>query len=171
MGQALNPDFQNSNGASVTLFGRLEAATLVTCAIGQLVPAASMDTDGLPVAGSLTLNFPADTSGALYQPISAGGCGVSTADAGFSIAATVTAVTSTHYTKQLSLSLGQSSINIWLKLDSTAGTLNVMTLEDQRPAGRYAVDRMIANISGINTPGAGKVLFEYEHRLQQRQSG
>jgi len=159
MGQALNPDFQNSNGASTTIFGRLDSALTTICAMGYLVPPAQIDTDGLPVAGTLTVVLPGDVTSTIYQSFSAGGCGVSPSDAGQTLSIVVTAVTSTNYTKMLSIP-GMSN-TVWLKLDATGGNLNVMTIEDQRPHGRYAVDRAIAHITGINTPGAGTTAFEY----------
>ncbi|PRC90710.1 hypothetical protein [Solimicrobium silvestre] len=159
MGQALDPNFLNSNGASTTLFGRLKQASTIVCALGNLLPAAQIDTDGLPIVGSLTLSFPAATTNIIYQPISAGGCSAPTDQAGASLPLTVTAVTSANYAKQIIIA--PLSVIAWLKLDTTAGSLNVMTLEDQRNNGRYAVDRAIANITGINTPGSGKTLFEY----------
>jgi hypothetical protein len=161
MGQALDPDFHNSNGASDNLFGRLQTTNLALCAMGHLVPADDVDTDGLPKVGPLTLAFPADTTDIVYQSIANGGCGVSTDNAGQSTSATVTAVSSANYSKEMALSLGPTNITIWLKLDSGSGTYNLMTVEDQRPSGRYAVARTIANLSGINSSGGGTVLFEY----------
>jgi hypothetical protein len=160
MGQALDPDFENSNGASITIFGRMKNAQLVLCVIGKVLPAASIDTDGLPVVGDATLSFPSDTSGVVYQATSSGGCGVPSSMAGLSVPLTVTAVSSANYTKQISMSL-QNPIVMWLKLDASAGVFNFMSVEDQRPSGRYAVDRTIVNITGIGTSGSQTVRYEY----------
>ena len=160
IGQALDPNFENSNGASITVFGRMKNAQMVLCIMGQVLPAASIDTDGLPVVGTVTLQFPSDTSNIVYQTLSSGGCGVPTSLAGNSVSVTVTAVSSTNYTKQLTTTL-QNPITMWLKLDATAGVFNFMSLEDQRPSGRYAIDRTIVNITGIGTSGSGTVLYEY----------
>jgi hypothetical protein len=160
MAQALDPNFENSNGASVTIFGRMKNAQMVLCVMGQVLPAASIDTDGLPVAGAVTLTFPSDTSNVVYQPTSSGGCGVASSLAGMSAPLTVTAVSSDNYTKQIALSL-QNTITMWLKLDASAGVFNFMSVEDQRPSGRYAVDRTIVNITGIGTSGSETVRYEY----------
>jgi hypothetical protein len=160
MGQALDPNFENSNGASITVFGRMKNAQMVLCIMGQVLPAASTDTDGLPIVGAVTLQFPSDTTGTLYQEPSAGGCGVPSSMAGTSLSFTVTAVTSANYTKQLSTTL-QNPIVMWLKLDASAGVFNFMSLEDQRPSGRYDIDRTIVNITGIGSPGSQTVRYEY----------
>jgi len=160
MGQALDPNFQNSNSASITIFGRMKNAQMVLCIMGQVLPAASTDTDGLPVVGAVTLSFPSDTSSVVYQALSSGGCGVPLTLVGMSLPLTVTAVSSENYTKQISLSL-QNPIIMWLKLDASAGIFNFMSVEDQRPSGRYAVDRTIVNITGIGTSGSEKVRYEY----------
>ena len=160
MGQALDPNFENSNGASITIFGRMKNAQMVLCVIGQVLPAASIDTDGLPVLGAVTLSFPSDTSGVVYQTPSSGGCGVPSSMAGLSVPLTVTAASSANYTKQISMSV-QNSIVMWLKLDASAGVFNFMSVEDQRPSGRYAIDRTIVNITGIGTSGSQTVRYEY----------
>jgi hypothetical protein len=160
MGQALDPDFENSNGASITIFGRMKNAQMVLCVIGQALPAASIDTDGLPVVGAVTLSFPSDTSSVVYQETSSGGCGVPASLVGMSVPLTVTAASSANYTKQISMSL-QNPIVMWLKLDASAGVFNFMSVEDQRPSGRYAVDRTIVNITGIGTSGSETVRYEY----------
>jgi hypothetical protein len=160
MGQALDPNFENSNGASITIFGRMKNAQMVLCIMGQVLPAASTDTDGLPVVGAVTLAFPADTSSTVYQAISSGGCGVPSSFVGISLPMTVTAVSSTNYTKQISLTV-QNPIIMWLKLDASAGIFNFMSVEDQRPSGRYAADRAIVNITGIGTSGSETVRYEY----------
>ena len=158
MGQALDPNFKNSNGASITLFGRLQSALMVPCALGQLTT--TLDTDGLPPVGALTLNFPSDTTNAVYQPASSGGCGLPATMAGMSVSGTVTAVSAGAYAKKIALSTGGGSQAVWIKLDSTAGTMDLMTLEDQRPQ-RYAADRTIVHMSNLGTAGAAKVAFEY----------
>ncbi len=160
MGQALDPNFENSNGASITIFGRMKNAQMVLCIMGQVLPAASTDTDGLPVLGAVTLSFPADASSTVYQSISSGGCGAPSSFAGMSLPMTVTAVTSANYTKQISLT-AQNPIIMWLKLDASAGIFNFMSVEDQRPSGRYAADRTIVNITGIGTSGSETVRYEY----------
>jgi len=160
MGQALDPNFENSNGASITIFGRMKNAQMVLCIMGQILPAASTDTDGLPVVGAVTLSFPADTSGTVYQAPSSGGCGVPSSMAGTSLSLTVLAASSANYTKQITTSL-QNPIVMWLKLDAAAGVFNFMSLEDQRPSGRYDIDRTIVNITGIGTPGSETVRYEY----------
>lgn len=160
MGQALDPGFENSNGASITVFGRMKNAQMVLCVMGQALPAASIDTDGLPVLGTVTLSFPSDTSNVVYQATSSGGCGVSSSLAGQSVPLTVTAASSANYAKQISMSL-QNPIVMWLKLDASAGVFNFMSVEDQRPSGRYAVDRTIVNITGIGTSGSQTVRYEY----------
>lgn len=159
MGQALDPNFQNSNTASTTIFGRLNDALVSVCALSNLLTAAQTDTDGLPVAGPLSLALPSDTTNIVFQPVSSGGCGISLSDAGQTLTVTVTAVTSANYSKMMTVA--PLSNTIWLQLNAAAGTLNVMTLEDQRPQGRYAIDRAIAQITGINTPGSGTTAFEY----------
>jgi len=159
MGQALDPNFQNSNGASITLFGRLQSALMIPCALGQLTT--TLDTDGLPPAGALTLNFPSDTTSAVYQSPSSGGCGLSSELAGMSISGTVTAVSAGAYAKKIVMQTpGGTSSAVWVKLDSTAGTMDLMTLEDQRPQ-RYAADRAIVHMSNLGTAGAAKIAFEY----------
>ncbi|PRC90913.1 hypothetical protein [Solimicrobium silvestre] len=159
MGQALDPNFQNGNGASTTIFGRLNNALTTICALSNLLTAAETDTDGLPVAGPLNVALPSDTTNTIYQPISSGGCGIPSSQAGQTLAVVVTAVSSSNYTKMLTTTPASNAV--WLKLNASAGTLNVMTLEDQRPQGRYAIDRAIAVITGINTPGSGTTAFEY----------
>jgi hypothetical protein len=160
MSQALDPNFENSNGASITIFGRMKNAQMVLCIMGQVLPAASTDTDGLPVVGAVTLAFPSDASNTVYQPISSGGCGAPSSFVGMSLPLTVTAVTSANYTKQISLT-AQNPIIMWLKLDASAGIFNFMSVEDQRASGRYAADRTIVNITGIGTSGSETVRYEY----------
>lgn len=159
MGQALDPAFENSNTASTTLFGRLQSINEQLCGISNLVPTASIDTDGLPVVGSYTITFPSDLTNVVYQPVASGGCNIDSSHAGASITINVTAVTTGIYTKQFSISA--MGITAWLKLDPVNGTLDVLTVEDQRVSGRYAVDRSMTHITGINTPGAGTTRFEY----------
>jgi hypothetical protein len=77
-----------------------------------------------------------------------------------SLPLTVTAVSSANYTKQISLTV-QNPIIMWLKLDASAGIFNFMSVEDQRPSGRYAADRTIVNITGIGTSGSETVRYEY----------
>jgi hypothetical protein len=152
-GQALDPNFKNSNGAAITAFGRLKTATMMTCTISRLLT--TLDTDGLPRVGALTLNFPADTTNAVYST-----CGVPTTFAGRSASGTVTAVSGANFTKKLVLNLGESSPVVWLKLDVAGGIMNFMFVEDQAGSGRNAVSRTIIMMSGTNTPNT-KVLFEY----------
>jgi hypothetical protein len=159
MGQALDPAFQNSNGASITMFGRLQTFNMIICTIGNLVPASSIDTDGLPVVGTLTINFPSDTTNIVYQSTSAGGCNLPTNHAGGSLSIVVTAVTSTVYDKLMTIA--GVNVQAWVKLDPVAGTLDLLSVEDQRGSGRYAVDRGMTHVTGINTPGAGTTKFEY----------
>ena len=159
MGQALDPNFLNSNGASITVFGRLQSALMVPCALGQLTT--TLDTDGLPPAGALTLSFPGDTTNAVYQAPASGGCGLPSQLAGMSISGTVTAVSGGAYAKKIVMATpGGTSSVVWVKLDTTAGTMDLMTLEDQRPQ-RYAADRAIVHMSNLGTAGAAKIAFEY----------
>lgn len=159
MGQALDPAFQNSNSASITMFGRLQTFNMIICTIGNLVPASAIDTDGLPVAGTLTINFPADTTNLVYKSNSAGGCSLSAGLAGGSLTIVVSAVTSPVYNKLMTIA--EVGIRAWLKLDPVAGTLDVLSIEDQRGNGRYAVARGMTHVTGINTPGSGTTKFEY----------
>ncbi|HTC52605.1 MAG TPA: hypothetical protein VK700_11780 [Steroidobacteraceae bacterium] len=161
IGQGLDPDFQNSNGAATTVFGRLNSALMVVCVMAQVVPPASLDTDGLPMAGALTLNFPSSTTSTVYQSIGSGGCGVQSSLAGASLSAIVTAVTSTNYTKQMVLNVGQDAITIWAGLTPATGGMNVMVIDDERSTGRYDVGRTIVQMTGANSPGNAVVLFEY----------
>ncbi len=159
IGQALDPNFLNSNGASITVFGRLQSALMVPCALGQLTT--TLDTDGLPPAGALTLSFPSDTTNAVYQTASLGGCGLPSELAGMSISGTVTTVSGGAYAKKIVMATpGGTSSTVWVKLDTTAGTMDLMTLEDQRPQ-RYAADRAIVHMSNLGTAGAAKIAFEY----------
>jgi hypothetical protein len=161
IGQALDPNFTNSNGAADTVFGRLNSALMVVCVVAQAVPAAALDTDGLPMAGPLTLSFPSNTSSPVYQPISSGGCGVRSSLAGNTLSAAVTAVSSANYTKQLVVDVGQDAVTIWIGLTPATGGMNVMVLDDERPTGRYDVGRTIVQMTGANSPGNAVVLFEY----------
>lgn len=160
MGQALDPAFANSNGASTTMFGRLQSTSMVLCAIGALTPASSIDTDGLPVAGTYTVAFPTDPANIIFQPIAAGGCNVSANHVGGSITINVTAANAGIYTKQIAIpAMGGMA---WLKLDAANGTLDVLSVEDERiSSGMYAVNRALTHVTGINTPGAGTTRFEY----------
>ena len=159
VGQDFDPQFENTNGASVTPFGRLTTSLGIPCAIGNL--ATTFDTDGLPPVGTFTLTFPTSTSSVVYQPLSSGGCGFSSAQmAGQTITTTISAVSpATNYTKTFSFS-SQTHITVYLKLDTTNGVMNVMSVENQVPAGRYAADRAILNVAGLNTSGP-TLAFEY----------
>ena len=159
MGEALDPNFINSNKASTTIFGRLKLATMVTCVLSHLVT--SMDTDGLPVAGPLSLTMPLSTSDPVYTT-----CGLPAMMAGMSLPSlTVAKVTSgSNFTKSMTMSLGTSTVTLYLKLDVTAGVFNFMNVEDQSTggsSGRNAVDRTIVMMSGLNTAGHAHTLFEY----------
>lgn len=158
MGQSLDPNFINSNNASTTIFGRLKLATMVTCVLSHLVT--SMDTDGLPAAGPLSLSMPTSTSDPVYTA-----CGLPTMMAGMSFPSmTVSKVTSPNFTKSMTMNLGTSSVTVYLKLDIAGGVFNFMNVEDQSTggsSGRNAVDRTIVLMSGLNTAGHVHTLFEY----------
>lgn len=159
VGQELSSSFHNTNGASNTLFGRLSGALSVPCVMGKLIP--NMDTDGLPSIGVQTFTLPADTTNIVYQPQSEGGCGMDTGGAGRTLSATISAVNgSRYYTKSMSINVG-NPIMVYMKLDLANGVFNMMSVEDQRGSGRYAVDRSIINMTGMNTSGASTVALEY----------
>ncbi len=157
MGQAMNPQFTNSNGASTTVFGRLAHAAQVGCVIGLLVPSSDLDADGLPKVGTFSITFPSDTSNAIYQSTNNGGCAMSTSMAGATLSPTVTAVSgSALFTKEMTVSVpGGNPSSMYLKLDSASGVFNYMEVEDERPQGREQVSRTIAVINGQKT------MFEY----------
>ena len=160
VGQQMSSGFFNSNGSSTTLFGRLNSALGIPCVIGHLIN--SVDTDGLPVAGTYSITFPGDTSNIIYQTASNGGCGMGSNMAGQGpISITFANVTgSSYYNKSMSLNVG-NQISVYLKLDIPNGILNIMSVESQLSGGRYAADRTIVNMSGMNTSGGTKIAFEY----------
>lgn len=160
MGQTLSPVFHNSNGASINVFGRLRTALMIVCVMGHITPAAQMDSDGLPAVGTLTLNFPADTSDVIYQDTAAGGCAAGTNIAGQSITSTVTAVSSPHFSKRIDLNMGGHATALWLRLDAAAGALDFMSLEDERP-DRYVASRTLVHATGMNSSGSATVAFEF----------
>jgi hypothetical protein len=160
VGQELAPNFHNTNDASVTIFGRLNSALGVGCTIGQLIT--TLDTDGLPPVGTYSITFPADTSNIIYQTAQNGGCGMQTAMAGQGpISITFTAVNgSANYNKLMSLNVG-NQLSIYLKLDLVNGKFNFMQIESQLGSSRYAGDRTIVSMTGMNSPGSNKIVFEY----------
>ena len=160
VGQMLDPNFQNSNGASVTAFGRLQEQLKIICAIGQLIP--SIDTDNLPTVGTHTMSFPSDVNATLYKSFASGGCGMDPAGmGGRSAVATVTAASGGIYTKKITLNVG-SSITLFLGLDLTAGNLNMMQVEDGGTAGqRNKVSRSILKITSMNNSLLTKTAFEF----------
>jgi hypothetical protein len=50
---------------------------------------------------------------------------------------------------------------IYLKLDIVNGLFNFMSVENQTASGRYAADRSILSMSGLNVPGGNKIAFDY----------
>lgn len=157
--QEMTPTFHNTNGASTTLFGRLNSALGIPCVIGHLIP--NIDTDGLPSVGVQSFTMPADGTNVVYQSQSSGGCGMATSMAGRTLTVTVSAVTgSRYYNKKMTLNAG-NPIVVYMKLDLANGIFNMMNVEDQRGSGRYAVDRSIINMTGMNTSGGTTIALEY----------
>jgi len=161
MSQSLDPSFSNSNGDNTTLFGRFLKASSILCAFSQIALPNTLDSDGLPMIRSYTIKFPADTANNIYQPYAQGGCDVSVDLAGTSTVATVTNVSSTNFTKKMSLATVDAAVTIWLKLDNQNGVYNLMEIEDQRVSGFYAVKRTVAYMSGLSSAASSKIVAEH----------
>jgi hypothetical protein len=162
MSQELNSSFVNSNGASVTVFGRLQSALQISCALGLLIPSASLGTDGLPAVGSGTIVFPTATTDTIYKAFNSGGCGLGTSMAGQSAPYVVTAVTGTLFTKQMVVTVpGGNSNTIWMALTPETGSFSFMTVEDQRTNGRYVASRTMVSITNGNVTNGAQIKMEY----------
>jgi hypothetical protein len=159
VGQELSSSFKNTNGSSVTIFGRLNSTLSIGCALGTMIT--DLDTDGLPTLGIHSVTFPSDTSNTVYKSSSSGGCGMDTSMAGQTVSLTFTAVTgSSNYTKQASLNVG-NQITLYMKLDKTNGIFNFMQIENQIGSSRYAADRTILHMTGLNSTSGTQLGFEY----------
>jgi hypothetical protein len=162
IGQMLDPQFTNDQGHAAGPVGDLqEQGMTILCAIGKL--ATSFDTDGTPSVGTQNITFPSSQTDTIYQAMSSNGCGLAYQQslAGQTFAATITAVSSANYTKQISLNLSGDSVTIWIGLNLAAGNLYLMQLNDQSGAGSNYAMRSIFAGTGLNSAATSKILFEY----------
>lgn len=129
MGIQLDADAVRANGSLISMFGRLNSALSIFCALGVTLGSDQVDSDGYPIDGSPTLTFTSSITATITSD-----CDMSDANdlVGLEIALVVTTPSSTTtYAKKVVMTfpaeMGGGSQTYYIKSDSTA--INIATTE------------------------------------------
>jgi len=133
MAYQFDPTAVNSNSASINLFGRIRSAVGVFCALGKLLPAANVDTNGYPTNGNHSIAFTSANEATLKTD-----CYIDSSSlSGKSITMAVSDATdTTYYDKKISFTMPGDTDAFIAYIRSNSSNVNIATFE-RSSNGRY----------------------------------